>query len=71
MNDALNTLIAFTVLGGIVAAYAAPMIVVLLRKHPAPGPTIVVNLLLGWTGIGWIVALCMALGRTGRETVTL
>jgi Superinfection immunity protein len=65
MHDVLNTVLGLLMLAVVFAAYWAPTIVVLLRKHPAPGPTIVVNSLLGWTGIGWIVALAMSLGRRG------
>jgi hypothetical protein len=50
------------VLGAFVAAYAAPTFVALGRRRETPGPTIVVNLLLGWTVIGWVVALAMAVG---------
>lgn len=48
-------------------AYFIPTVVVLARRHRSPGPTIVVNTLLGWTGIGWVVALAMSLGRTGQQ----
>ena len=65
MHDTLNTIVGLLMLVGMFAAYWAPTIVVLVRKHTAPGPTIVVNALLGWTGIGWIVALAMSLGKTG------
>lgn len=54
----------------IAALYAVPTIVVLLRKKPNPAPTIVVNMLLGWTFIGWVVALAMAFGSsTPPQTV--
>ena len=44
-----------------IAAYWVPTIVVLARHAPNVAQVAVVNLLLGWTGIGWIVALVMAL----------
>ncbi|WP_020171214.1 superinfection immunity protein [Gordonia polyisoprenivorans] len=37
-----------------------PSIIALLRKVPTKGSVIVINVLLGWTIIGWIVALAMA-----------
>ena len=44
----------------LILAYWAPTIVVLARKAPSPGSVIVVNFFLGWTVVGWIVALAMA-----------
>jgi hypothetical protein len=43
--------------------YFVPSIVAVRRKMPNKGSTIVVNLFLGWTFIGWVVALAMACGR--------
>ena len=42
------------------AAYWVPMIVALIRTPPHFGSAIVVNVFLGWTIIGWVVALAMA-----------
>jgi hypothetical protein len=44
-------------------SYFVPSIVAVARKMPNKGSTIVVNLFLGWTFIGWVVALAMACGR--------
>ncbi len=43
-----------------IAAYCAPSIIAVMRHIPNAGSVIVVDLLLGWTFIGWIVALAMA-----------
>jgi hypothetical protein len=43
-----------------VAAYWAPAAVAYSRHARAPGQVAVVNLFLGWTFIGWVVALAMA-----------
>jgi len=43
-----------------VAAYFVPTIVAVIRKVPNVGSVIVVNLFLGWSLIGWVVALAMA-----------
>lgn len=45
-----------------IAAYFVPTIVILARGRDVPGrgPVIVVNVCLGWSVIGWIVALAMA-----------
>ncbi|WP_190121988.1 superinfection immunity protein [Streptomyces inusitatus] len=41
-------------------AYFVPTIVAFTRNVPNSGSVLVINLLLGWTLIGWIVALAMA-----------
>jgi hypothetical protein len=43
-----------------VAAYWAPSITAGVRRVPNTGSVIVVNLFLGWTAVGWVVALAMA-----------
>lgn len=46
----------------------APSIIVLLNKGKASkGPTIVINVLLGWTVIGWIIALAMSFSKDPRQ----
>lgn len=53
------------------AAYFVPTIVAIARRGAAnTGSVIVVNFLLGWTVIGWIVALAMAC-RSHRPTVIM
>jgi hypothetical protein len=42
------------------AAYGAPSLVARRRKAANLGAVVVVNLLLGWTVIGWAVAMAMA-----------
>ncbi|MCX4677547.1 superinfection immunity protein [Streptomyces sp. NBC_01433] len=44
----------------LVIAYFIPAIVAFTRNVPNRGSVLVINLLLGWTVIGWIVALAMA-----------
>jgi hypothetical protein len=50
--------------------YLVPTIVATNRQMPNKGSTIVVNLFLGWTVIGWIIALAMALGRKDHPIKT-
>jgi len=45
---------------GLVAAYWFPTIMAFMRHVPAKSQVLVVNLFLGWTFIGWVVALVMA-----------
>ena len=47
--------------------YLLPTVVALKRDHPSKGGIIVLNILLGWTFIGWVVSLAWAFSATGRE----
>ena len=40
--------------------YFIPTIVAVCREHSQAAPIIIVNLFLGWTLIGWVVALAWA-----------
>jgi len=51
------------------AAYWLPLLVATARRVPAIGQVAVVNGFLGWTGIGWVVALTMAF-RTPKDAPT-
>jgi hypothetical protein len=46
----------------VIALYFVPTIVALSRDMPNKGSTIAINVFLGWTLVGWVVALAMALG---------
>jgi Superinfection immunity protein len=54
----------FLVIIGI-GAYSLPTIVAVARKVTNQGSVAVINFFLGWTLIGWVVALAMAC-RTSR-----
>jgi hypothetical protein len=51
------------------ALYFLPLIVAILRKVPNVGSVAVVNIFLGWTFIGWVVALAMACRSADRNVV--
>jgi hypothetical protein len=44
-----------------VAMYVLPVIIGCIRRVPDIGSVIVINILLGWTLAGWVVALALAL----------
>jgi len=44
----------------VLAAYFFPTIVALVRRHHNIGVVLVLNLFLGWTFLGWVLALVMA-----------
>lgn len=43
------------------ALYPVPTVIACMRKHHNRLPIGLVNVLLGWTGIGWIAALVWSL----------
>ncbi len=53
--------------------YWLPTLIALIRRTPAAKGVAVVNFFLGWTIVGWVVALFMALASfpPPRERVTI
>jgi hypothetical protein len=45
-----------------------PLIIAALYKLPHQGPIAVLSLALGWTGVGWLAALIIAVGGAIRAT---
>jgi hypothetical protein len=41
----------------ILALYLVPTCIAAYREHPSQTPILLVNLLLGWTALGWVIAL--------------
>lgn len=54
-----------------VLVYLSPVIVAVLRKNPAAGTVFLINLFLGWTVIGWFVALAWSYVGGGQQTVVV
>lgn len=53
-------------MGLAVAVYFLPLIIAVLRSNPYSGVVAALNLLLGWTVLGWVSALLWAiLSRQG------
>lgn len=48
-------------------AYFVPTIVAVARGHHQAAPIIVVNVFLGWSVVGWVVALAMACSEVRRR----
>lgn len=46
--------------------YFLPVLIANKRRHHNTGAIFVVNLFLGWTFLGWVVALAMASGGVRR-----
>jgi uncharacterized membrane protein AbrB (regulator of aidB expression) len=55
---------AVVVLGTLAAMYFLPSIIAAFRHVPNLNGVLIVNALVGWTFIGWIIALVMACAQT-------
>ncbi len=55
----------------LVGVYFSPTIVAVSRTHHQAGAVFAINLLLGWTLIGWAVAFAMALSAHRQPPVIL
>ncbi|MEU1466988.1 superinfection immunity protein [Streptomyces sp. NPDC005761] len=66
----MNVNVIVVLLGLIVAAlvYFVPAVVAFSRGVPNKGSVLVLNLFLGWTLVGWIVALAMAARSTQQRS---
>lgn len=54
------TVLGFAILIGGVLLYILPSLIASRRRLPELTQVVIVNIFLGWTFIGWIVALVMA-----------
>jgi hypothetical protein len=54
----------------LVGVYILPILIAARRKHPQIAPITLITLLLGWTVIGWIVALIWSVASFRREGVS-
>jgi hypothetical protein len=59
-SDPGGTIVGLAIWALIFAAYWTPAIIAVVRRVPAAAQVVIVNLFLGWTVIGWVVALVMA-----------
>jgi Superinfection immunity protein len=62
----LRAVVGLVLIVLIIAAYFAPSITAHQRQATNLGGVVVINLLFGWTVIGWAIALAMACGSPVR-----
>ena len=55
-----NTIYGLWLLAALLGLYMLPTIIAFNRKVSSPWSIVVINVLLGWTLIGWAVALALA-----------
>ena len=68
-----SSTVVFAIFGWIVTFlfYMIPSIIAVVRKHPNVGPIIVINIFLGWSCVGWIIALAWCFSSGGGTNVTV
>lgn len=59
----MAVLTGLILLAVMIGVYMLPTAIALQRGHDNPGPIIIINIFLGWTFLGWVVALAMSVGR--------
>lgn len=57
MTDFLNYAVSFVILFSVAIAYLAPSYIAMKRGHHQFYSILVVNTVLGWTLLGWVVSL--------------
>lgn len=58
---------ALALMFGLVVAYLLPSIIAAKRGHMSSGAILALNLLAGWTALGWVVAVVWSLTADTRE----
>jgi hypothetical protein len=53
------------------ALYPVPVVIAACRRHPNTVPILLVNLFLGWTFLGWFIALVWACTSTSKLAVVI
>ena len=52
---------------GLVLLYVLPSLIAVLRGSPRAGRLVHANLVLGWSGVGWLLVLAFALTDRPRH----
>ena len=68
-SDALKMVGAVLAALVVGAIYFIPTIIAAVGKHPLVAPVVVLNVFLGWTFVGWVVALALAVWPMQRNAV--
>jgi hypothetical protein len=60
--------VRFLFIVALLGTWFMPLIIAALYKLPHQGPIAVLSLALGWTGVGWLAALVIAVGGAIKAT---
>ena len=55
----------------LIGPYWIPTLIAFSRKHPSKGGVLALNLFLGWTFIGWVVAIVWALSDNSKRQASV
>lgn len=61
IRSVLSTAVVTGIAAALLAVYLLPVLIGWIRRVPDIGSVAVLNILLGWTMVGWAVALALAL----------
>ena len=64
---AVGGVILILVIGVSLVGYLLPSIIGMIRGVPQLGPLVIVNVFLGWSLIGWVVALAWSFASVRRR----
>jgi hypothetical protein len=67
MRDVMGVVVVLAMIAAGIAVYLAPTIVANKRGHRNTGSIVATNILLGWTFIGWCVALIWSLSDNAEK----
>lgn len=59
-EDSVSGTVALAFLVVVAALYFLPMVIAIQRNHHQAAAIVVINIFLGWTFLGWVVALALA-----------
>ena len=71
IKDVFAVLIAMLYVGLLFMLYFVPTFVAFARKHPSKGAILALNLLLGWTVLGWIAAFIWSFTNPSKPQVVI
>lgn len=66
----IDLLVGVAALVAVFGAYFVPSFIAWKRDHHQAPTIMFINLFLGWTGIGWIIAAAMALSAVRTDVAT-
>ena len=63
----MEVLVGLLLLATLLCLYFLPSIIAANRKHHQVWPIVVINFFFGWTFIGWVIALAMAVSHVANH----
>ncbi|WP_256807780.1 superinfection immunity protein [Bradyrhizobium sp. Bra64] len=67
MENGGSAFLGLMIIGLVIAAYFMPAIVASNRGHQNTAAIVVLNIFLGWTLLGWVVALVWAFTEVRKK----